>query len=72
MVNGCRTTRVFCRENCPPGRRTLPANRVYFGSEAEARLNGYRPCKVCRPDVFEGAWTPGQSASARGPKAGAV
>jgi methylphosphotriester-DNA--protein-cysteine methyltransferase len=34
MINGCRTTRIYCRENCPPGRRTLPANRVRFASDA--------------------------------------
>ena len=22
MLNGCTTTRIFCRTNCPPGRRT--------------------------------------------------
>ena len=57
-VVGVRTTRIYCRENCPPGRRTKPENRVYFESEVAATAAGYRPCKVCRPDVFSGAWAP--------------
>ena len=47
---GCRTTKIYCRPGCPPGRRTKPENRVYFGSRNEARVKGYRACKVCRPD----------------------
>jgi O-6-methylguanine DNA methyltransferase len=27
-----------------------PENKVYFGSRNEARVNGYRACKVCKPD----------------------
>ncbi|GEM_PF-291203 len=50
VITGCRTTKIYCRLGCPPGRRTRPENRVYFGSRNEARVRGYRPCKVCRPD----------------------
>ncbi len=49
-INGCRTTRIYCLPGCPPGRRTRPENRVYFGSREEAVSAGYRACKVCRPD----------------------
>lgn len=49
-LNGCRTTRIYCRPDCPAGHRTKPENRVYFRSREEARANGYRPCKVCKPD----------------------
>jgi AraC family transcriptional regulator of adaptative response / DNA-3-methyladenine glycosylase II len=58
MLNGCKTTRIYCRENCPPGRRTKPQNRVQFETEAAALTAGYRACKVCRPDVLTGAWAP--------------
>lgn len=58
MLNGCRTTRIYCRENCPPGRRTKPENRVRFAGEAEAVAAGYRACKVCRPDLYAGPWQP--------------
>ena len=52
-VPGCRTTRIYCRPDCPAGRRTKPENRVYFDSIEEARANGYRACKICRPDESE-------------------
>lgn len=57
MVNACRTTRIYCRPNCPPGRRTKPENRVLFPTLEAARAAGYRACKVCRPDEGEyGEW----------------
>jgi methylphosphotriester-DNA--protein-cysteine methyltransferase len=60
MLNACRSTKIYCRENCPPGRRTKPENRIHFESEAAARAAGYRACKVCRPDAFSGPWQPKQ------------
>ena len=58
-LNGCTTTHIFCRPNCPPGRRTKPFNRVTFSSEEEAVANGYRPCRVCLPTEGEpGPWRP--------------
>jgi methylphosphotriester-DNA--protein-cysteine methyltransferase len=58
VLNGCKTTGIYCRENCPPGRRTLPRNRVTFASRAEAIAAGFRACKVCRPDDLTGPWAP--------------
>jgi len=49
-LQGCRTTRIYCRLDCPAGKRMKPQNRVYFGSPEEARASGYRACKVCKPD----------------------
>ena len=49
-INGCRTTGIYGRANCPPGRRTKPENRVHFASTNEARSEGFRACKVCKPD----------------------
>ena len=49
-ISGCRTTRIYCRPDCPAGRRTKPANKGSFRSSAEARAKGYRACKICRPD----------------------
>ncbi|MGY8879347.1 MAG: Ada metal-binding domain-containing protein [Dehalococcoidia bacterium] len=40
---------MFCRPNCPPGRRTKPENRVHFQTVIEAVRNGFRACKVCNP-----------------------
>jgi len=49
-INGCRTTKIYCRPGCPPGKRTKPENRVHFESREEARGRGYRACKICKPD----------------------
>ncbi len=54
VICGCRTTKIYCLPGCPPGRRTKPKNKVYFSSRNEARIKGYRACKVCKPDeVFK-------------------
>ena len=49
-LNGCRTTRIYCRPDCPAGRRTKPENRVHFQSRDDAIAQGYRACKICKPD----------------------
>ncbi|CAB4566169.1 MAG: hypothetical protein F2621_04480 [Actinobacteria bacterium] len=53
MVNpalyGVSTTRIFCRFGCP-SRPPKPENVIYFLSSSEAVLQGFRPCKRCRPD----------------------
>jgi AraC family transcriptional regulator, regulatory protein of adaptative response / DNA-3-methyladenine glycosylase II len=58
MLNACRTTKIYCLDDCPPGRRTKPENRVQFATESDAIAAGYRACKVCRPDVYSGRWQP--------------
>ena len=58
-INACKTTKIFCRVNCPPGRRTKPANRVSFPNIAAASQAGYRSCLVCLPlDGPTGPWKP--------------
>ena len=57
MIGACITTRIYCRPNCPPGRRTKLQNRMSFKSREAARAAGYRACKVCTPDDGrEGPW----------------
>lgn len=59
MFNACKTTHIFCRPNCPPGRRTKPENRLVFPSSSVAIDMGYRPCLVCVPMEGEpGPWKP--------------
>lgn len=60
MLNACKTTKIYCRVNCPPGRRTKPENRVTFNTAEDAEISGYRACKVCKPldDSYQGAWKP--------------
>ncbi|MBT4125619.1 MAG: hypothetical protein HOJ22_00360 [Chloroflexi bacterium] len=62
-INGCTTTKIFCRPDCPPGRRTKPSNRVHFQSVNEAEAHGFRACKVCKPTTpSDGkAWKPKSS-----------
>ncbi|MAZ58945.1 MAG: hypothetical protein CL753_00650 [Chloroflexi bacterium] len=59
FVNACKTTKIFCRVNCPPGRRTKPVNRISFPGIDEAIQAGYRACLVCLPsDGPPGPWKP--------------
>ena len=59
MFNACKTTHIFCRPNCPPGRRTKPENRLVFPSSSAAIDMGYRPCLVCVPKEGQpGPWKP--------------
>ena len=43
------TTGVYCRPSCP-SRAANPRNVGLYGSLAEARATGFRPCKRCNPD----------------------
>jgi O-6-methylguanine DNA methyltransferase len=46
---GSRTTGIFCMPTCRNARRTREQNLVSFHNEQEARVAGFRPCRVCRP-----------------------
>jgi len=48
------TTGVFCRPGCS-SRRPLRENVRFFGSTAEARAAGFRPCKRCMPGTALGS-----------------
>jgi methylated-DNA-[protein]-cysteine S-methyltransferase len=54
QIEGCRTTKIYCRVGCPAGKRMKPGNRVEFSSREEARTRGFRPCKLCKPDADVG------------------
>ena len=59
VFNACTTTRIVCRPNCPPGRRTKPENRMYFESLDKAYNKGFRDCLVCKPSIGPpGSWSP--------------
>lgn len=51
---GIKTTGIFCRPTCT-ARKPKPENVEYFESTREALINGYRPCKVCKPTQNRGA-----------------
>lgn len=43
-----KTTGIFCRTTCT-ARKPKKENVEFFETTREALINGYRPCKVCRP-----------------------
>ncbi len=45
---GVRTTGIFCRPTCG-ARRPKRENVEFYPSAKDALLNGYRPCKMCKP-----------------------
>jgi AraC family transcriptional regulator, regulatory protein of adaptative response / methylated-DNA-[protein]-cysteine methyltransferase len=49
FLYGVKTTGIYCRPSCP-SRRPLRKNVVFFRDAAQARTEGYRPCKRCQPD----------------------
>ncbi len=51
---GVKTTGIFCRPTCP-ARRAKKENVEFFPSTKDALLNGYRPCKTCKPLELPGA-----------------
>jgi AraC family transcriptional regulator of adaptative response/methylated-DNA-[protein]-cysteine methyltransferase len=44
-----RTTGVYCRPSCP-SRAANPENIRFYDSLADARADGFRPCRRCNPD----------------------
>jgi AraC family transcriptional regulator, regulatory protein of adaptative response / methylated-DNA-[protein]-cysteine methyltransferase len=52
FVYGVISTGVYCRPSCPS--RRPRADRVrFFDTGAEARQQGFRPCKRCKPDQVD-------------------
>ena len=48
FITAVKTTGIFCRPVCT-ARKPKPENVEFFDSPKAAMLNGYRPCKVCKP-----------------------
>jgi len=46
-----RTTGIFCLPSCRSKAPSLK-NILFFDSAQQAESNGFRPCKRCRPDLF--------------------
>lgn len=47
VFGGHRSFKIYGTLRCRSGKKMLPANRVFFISEQEARDQGYRPCAHC-------------------------
>lgn len=48
-LGGNRKLKIYGMLDCKSGKRMHPKNRVFFGSEQEAKSSGYRPCGHCMP-----------------------
>jgi methylphosphotriester-DNA--protein-cysteine methyltransferase len=45
--------KIYGLLKCPSGKRMKVANRVFFASEDEAVLAGFRPCGRCMKEDYE-------------------
>jgi AraC family transcriptional regulator of adaptative response/methylated-DNA-[protein]-cysteine methyltransferase len=50
FVTGVHSTGIYCRPSCP-ARPPLRKNVRFYGTAADARAAGLRPCKRCSPDT---------------------
>ncbi|GEM_PF-1343820 len=48
FVVAVKTTGIFCRPTCS-ARMPKRENVEFFTSARDALLQGYRPCKICKP-----------------------
>jgi micrococcal nuclease len=46
---GNKSSLRFHRPNCPHGQQTSPANRIKITSLKDAYLQGFSPCRKCKP-----------------------
>ena len=47
---GVKTTGVFCRPSCR-AKTPIRRNTMFFSTAEQAVREGFRPCKLCRPDI---------------------
>ncbi|MFT9494790.1 Ada metal-binding domain-containing protein [Anaerosolibacter sp.] len=52
-----KTTKIFCRPSCK-AKVPLRKNTLFFSSADEALKEGFRPCKMCRPDINNPVFDP--------------
>jgi len=50
---GVRSTRIYCLPSCG-ARKPLRRNVRFYSSRDEAERAGFRPCRVCRPELEGG------------------
>lgn len=49
FLYGVKSTKIYCRPTCA-ARLARRANVVFYDSADQARRDGFRPCKRCKPD----------------------
>lgn len=52
-----KTTGIFCRPSCR-AKAPLKKNTLFFNNVNDAVKEGFRPCKLCRPDMRECNYEP--------------
>lgn len=52
-----KTTGIFCRPSCK-AKVPLRKNALFFDTADKALKEGFRPCKMCRPDINESIYEP--------------
>lgn len=52
-----KTTGIFCRPSCK-AKSPLKENTLFFSNIEDAVKEGFRPCKLCRPDLEESNYEP--------------
>ncbi len=53
LLAGNRKLRIYGVLSCRSGKRMKRENRVFFVSEEEATINGYRPCAHCMRSAYQ-------------------
>lgn len=53
LFGGNRVLKIYGTLDCKSGKRMKKVNRVFFVSEQEAGLFGYRPCGHCLPETYK-------------------
>lgn len=51
-LGGYKKAKIYGTLHCGSGKRMKMENRVFFKDEAEAILEGYRPCGNCMPEKY--------------------
>ena len=49
FLYGVKSTKIYCRPTCS-ARLARRANVLFYDTEDQARRDGFRPCKRCKPD----------------------
>jgi len=49
-----KTTGIFCLPSCS-AKKPLQKNVIFYDTKEEAIKNGFRACKVCKPDKLVGS-----------------
>jgi len=49
-----KSTQIYCRPSCP-ARRPLRKNALFFSTTHDAEVQGFRPCRRCKPNEIPAA-----------------